>query len=125
MVIDEKHDLFVISADGIAKASPIEEYPLQGRAGSGVITMKLPNDSPGLSAAAAGDSSEQLIVLTSKNRGKVLRMSAAPKARRAGKGDYVISLSGKEQVAAVVLYQPSVEIPVVLDEAGEAVPTEG
>jgi DNA gyrase subunit A len=97
--------LWVITDDGIAKVTPLAEYPTQGRAGSGVITMKLPADSMGLTAAMTTEKlDETVIVLTSKDRAKSMKFSAAPLVKRANKGDYVISISGKEQVAALVTY---------------------
>jgi DNA gyrase subunit A len=97
--------LWVITDDGIAKATPLTEYPTQGRAGSGVITMKLPADSMGLAAAKTTEKlDETVIVLTSKDRAKSMKFSAAPVVKRANKGDYVISVTGKEQVVALVTY---------------------
>ncbi len=99
--------LWTITNDGVAKSSPLSEYPTQGRAGSGVVTMKLPNDSLGLAAAAIGKLDDNLTVLTNKNRPKTMRLSAAPNGRRDKRGDIVISLAGKEQVVGVIASQKS------------------
>src|SRR5690606_31154849 len=97
--------LWVITDVGIAKVSPMNEYPTQGRAGSGVITMKLPQDSKGLVAAVtAARLDDTVIVLTNKNRAKSMKFSAAPLVKRPNRGDYVISVSGKEEVVALVTY---------------------
>jgi DNA gyrase subunit A len=97
--------LWVITDIGIAKVTPLTEYPTQGRAGSGVITMKLPQDSKGLTAATtAARLDGTVIVLTSKNRAKSMKFSAAPLVKRPNKGDYVISVSGKEEVVDLVTY---------------------
>ncbi len=104
-IVHEETHLWTITDDGIAKSSPISEYPTQGRAGSGVVTMKLPKDSLGLAAAALGKLDENVIVLTSKNHAKTLKISAAPSGRRDKRGDIVISLGAKEQVSAVIVVQ--------------------
>jgi DNA gyrase subunit A len=110
--------LWTITDNGIAKSSPLAEYPTQGRAGSGVVTMKLPNDSMGLTAATVGKLDDNIIVLTNKARPKSMKIGTAPKVKRPAKGDYVISMTGKEQVASVVVYQKRQEVPEV-----EAEPT--
>jgi hypothetical protein len=73
--------------------------------------MKLPDDSLGLAAATVGRLAEAIVVLTNKQKAKYMRLSAAPAAKRANKGDYVISMGAKEQVVAVVKFQESIERP--------------
>ncbi len=98
--------LWVITDDGIAKVTPLAEYPTQGRAGAGVITMKLPTGSLGLAAAKTTEKlDEPVIVLTNKDRARTMKFSAAPLVKRASKGDFVMSVTGKEQVVALVTYQ--------------------
>ena len=105
-VVFEGSHLVTISDDGVAKTSPIAEYPVQGRAGSGVIAMKLPQDSPGLASACIVEKlDEPVIILTSKHRAKTIKAGTLPAAKRAGKGDIVIALGLKETIAALVTYQ--------------------
>jgi DNA gyrase subunit A len=102
------HDsLFVwaITDTGVAKMSQMDEYPTQGRAGTGVVTMKLPEDSIGIVSAVVISMEDNIAILTSKNRVKNIRYSETPKAKRAARGDYVISLQGKEIVREIVVYQ--------------------
>ena len=98
--------LITITDDGIAKTSSLSEYPTQGRAGSGVQTMKLLPESGGLAAGCVVSAlDEQVIILTSKNRAKSIKASAAILAKRAAKGDFVIALGLKETVRALVPQQ--------------------
>lgn len=97
--------LWTITDDGIAKSSPLSEYPTQGRAGSGVVTMKLPKDSGGVAASVIAHMDDHVIVLTNKNRPKDMRVSLAPSGRRDKRGDIVISLGAKEQVVAALMPQ--------------------
>ena len=101
----ENMHLWTITDDGVAKSSPLTEYPTQGRAGSGVVTMKLPKESGGVSAAIIAHMEDHIIVLTSKNRPKSMRVSLAPSGRRDKRGDIVISLDAKEQVIAALMPQ--------------------
>ncbi len=113
--------VWTITADGIAKSSPSEEFPIQGRAGSGVIAMRTPKDSEGVAAAAIGKPDDNIIVLTNKHKPLYMRISRAPLLKR-GKsgGDYVLSLRPKEAVSGVVMYQKRFVPP----ENGEPEPAE-
>lgn len=111
---------FNITEDGVAKTSAMNEYPTQGRAGSGVITMRLPKSSVELVAATIGKLDDTILVLTSKHKAKYMRISLAEtiKRGRAG-GDFVISLKDGETVVAVVNYDPKIiPAPPTDDDAG-------
>lgn len=109
---------WTITANGIAKCSPLEEYPIQGRAGSGVITFKLVNaplnglfggsDRDQLAAAAVGDLDDSAIILTNKpKKFKVTKIKTAMLTGRAKPGGAVISLvPAKEHVEGVCLVTP-------------------
>ncbi|MDX2160164.1 MAG: DNA gyrase subunit A [bacterium] len=119
-------DLFVlltVTDDGIAKHTPLSEYPTQGRAGMGVQTMKLSADSKGIAAAQVGRLDETVIVLTSHDRARPIRMDAAPSGKRASKGDYILSLNDQEQVTAVVRCQGLIVVPVDSIETAVAEPS--
>ena len=105
-LMEENRFIWAISDDGIAKISPEDEYPSQGRAGSGVIAMRLPASSLQLAAAAIGRENDSIVVLTSKNKAKYMRLTLAPQLKRgrAG-GDFVISLRDGEEVTDVITYQ--------------------
>lgn len=99
-----------ITDDGIAKISPIDEYPQQGRAGSGVISMRLPATSREMVAATIGRQDDNIIVLTEKNKPKYMRLGLAPilKRGRAG-GESVIAMRDSDAVSAVTVYQDRIE----------------
>ncbi|NDJ62484.1 MAG: DNA topoisomerase 4 subunit A, partial [Chloroflexi bacterium] len=98
--------LLTINDIGLAKSSVIDEYPVQGRAGSGVATMKLTKESQGIAAAVIGSLDAQVIILSDKHKARTIKLDKAPHGKRATKGDYVVSLSSKERVAAIVTHQP-------------------
>ncbi len=62
-----KPDSFVwsITDNGLAKATPIESYPLQNRYGQGVINMRLPKGSSEVVATTLLTKGATLIVTTS------------------------------------------------------------
>jgi DNA gyrase subunit A len=116
--------LLTITEEGIAKSTPLGEYPTQGRAGGGVIAMKLPNDSRGLAASCVVNRlDETIIILTTKKRSKTVKASAAPAVKRAQKGDVIIALGLSENIAALVPYQLPKPVPNPLSN-GASEPSE-
>jgi len=116
--------VWTITDDGIAKISPMEEYPTQGRGGGGVITMRLPTTSQEVAAATTGRLDARLIALSNKHKPLYMRMERTPiiKRGRAG-GESVISMTRKnERVAAVVDYRSLYEAPEA-EEPEEAEPS--
>jgi DNA gyrase subunit A len=100
LVRDATH-VWTISDAGIGKSTAISEYPTQGRAGMGVATMKLTEDSHGVAACAVGKPDDTIIILSNKGRAKSVRLGSAVSGRRSLKGDYIISLTGSEVVIGV------------------------
>lgn len=107
---DDNFYVWTITDDGVAKISPCSEYPTQGRAGAGVIAMRLPKESREIAAAAIGRQDDTIVALTNKNKPLYMRIGRAPmlKRGRAG-GDIVISLRSGEQVTSVVTYQAKIQ----------------
>lgn len=112
MIANDAHYVWNITDDGIAKISKADQYPTQGRAGSGVISMRLPTDSHEMAAATIGRQDDNIIALTNKHKPLYMRLGRVPdlKRGRAG-GESVISLRKNEQVIAVVNYAPRVVLP--------------
>ncbi len=108
----ENQYVWTITDDGVAKISLIDEFPSQGRAGGGVIAMRLPADSQAVRAATIGRQDDNIVVLTTKNKPKYMRVGLAQKLKRGRNGgDYVISMREKETVSAVVTFQNQIEVP--------------
>jgi DNA gyrase subunit A len=96
-----------ITDDGVGKISHVDEYPLQGRAGGGTISMRLPSNSRELACATIGRQDDNIVVLTSKNKPLYMRVGRAPVIKR-GKagGDIIMTVKAGESVKQVVNYQP-------------------
>jgi DNA gyrase subunit A len=103
--------VWTVTDDGIGKISPVSEFPSQGRAGSGVIAMRLPKNSTEVTAATIGKADHEIIVLNNRNKPLQMRLNRAPQVVRGRPGgDIVMSVHGKERVNAVVNFQPRVDI---------------
>lgn len=105
-----------ITEDGVAKISSMEQYPVQRRGGSGKITMRLPESSREVAAAAIGKLNDTVLVLTSRHKAKYMSLGLAEtvKRGRAG-GSSVIALRKNEAVIAVVEYRPKIAAPAIAD----------
>lgn len=112
--VHENQYVWNISDDGIAKISAVEDYPTQGRAGGGVISMRLPRSSSELVAAAIGRQDDNIVVLTDREKPLYMRIGRAPLLKRGRTGgEAVLTLRENERAAAVVAYQARVELPPV------------
>jgi DNA gyrase subunit A len=112
-VIRDGNAVWTITEGGIAKSTPIEEYPLQGRAGSGVTTMKLMLGER-LAATTIATLDDLVVILTQRGKFKVVKFRAAPHTARNSKGDYVISLGKTDRVGGVtqIIQRPTVLLPM-------------
>jgi DNA gyrase subunit A len=110
-IADEQANVWVCTDTGIAKSTPVVEYPVQGRGGQGVITAKLPKDAGGLTAASVGWPDDNIVLVTNKSKPKFMRIGLAPEGGRSTKGISVIAVQGKELVAHVVKLEARIEVP--------------
>jgi DNA gyrase subunit A len=89
----------------LAKSSPIDDFPVQGRYGQGVVAVRFSGKEARLAAAALGQSDASLMVVTNRSRTKPMRFDAAPRSGRNTTGSSVISLGAGESVQRVVTLQ--------------------
>jgi DNA gyrase subunit A len=72
-------DVLVATGGGYAKRTPIDEYPVQGRGGKGVLTAKITERRGGLVGAVAISPDDELFAITSN--GGVIRTPVKPVRR--------------------------------------------
>ena len=96
-------DAFVFTATdgGFAKRTPIEEYPVQGRGGQGVLTAKITDGRGGLVGALMVDPGDEVFAITSG--GGVIRTRAdeVRPTSRATMGVRLINLANGDAVVGV------------------------
>jgi DNA gyrase subunit A len=78
-VVRDGLDVLVATNGGFAKRTPIEEYPIQGRGGKGVLTAKITERRGGLVGAVVIDPDDELFAITSN--GGVIRTPVKPVRR--------------------------------------------
>ena len=97
----QKEQLLTVTQNGYGKRTLMEEYRVQGRGGSGIMTMKI-TDKNGPIVAVRQVSDEDELILAS-DKGKVIRTRVAEisEVGRVAQGVRLINLEDGEQVAAV------------------------
>jgi DNA gyrase subunit A len=78
-VVQDGMDVLVATNGGYAKRTPIDEYPVQGRGGKGVLTAKITERRGGLVGAVVISPDDELFAITSN--GGVIRTPVKPVRR--------------------------------------------
>ncbi len=106
--------LLVVSEFGYGKKTPTEEYKVQNRAGSGILTYKVTDKTGKLICARYLEKNSKSDVLIATSSGKVLRLSAkqVPTLGRATQGVRLMKMD-KDKVTSVAVIEEAV------DEASE------
>ncbi len=101
MVVRPDAYVFTATDGGYAKRTLIDEYPVQGRGGHGVLTAKLTDDRGGLVGALMVDETDEVFAITSN--GGVIRTRAdeVRPTSRATMGVRLINLSNGDAVVGV------------------------
>lgn len=97
-----------VSDDAVAKVSVGSDYPVQGRAGGGVIAMRLAKSSKEIAATASISPDQTVWLLSNRGKAKELNAKRFPVVIRGRPGgDIFMTMERKdEQIAAVVVVQP-------------------
>jgi DNA gyrase subunit A len=78
-VVRHGMDVLVATNGGYAKRTPLDEYPIQGRGGKGVLTAKITQRRGGLVGAVVISPDDELFAITSN--GGVIRTPVKPVRR--------------------------------------------
>jgi len=124
-VLSQKPDILTVSVNGYGKRTPISEYRLQGRGGSGIINMRTTKRNGQVIAAMEVTGEDQLLIITAE--GKIIRMDVADISRigRATQGVRLIQLGSDDQVVSAIRTAEreeegkSAPVSVVPDEVDE------
>lgn len=102
-VLDPKLDVLTVGANGLGKRTAINQFPIQGRGGKGVVAMKL-SSRTGNIIGAGMTRDDDTVVLVSTG-GILIRIpsSQVSKIGRATQGVTLMRLGAKDQVATMAL----------------------
>jgi DNA gyrase subunit A len=102
-VLSGKPDILTVSQNGYGKKTPVDDYRLQGRGGSGIINMRTSDRNGEVVASMEVEDDDSILVIT--EQGKIIRMDAGGVSRigRATQGVRLIQIDEEDQVAAVMV----------------------
>ena len=102
-IVEPGHDLVFVSANGFGKRTPIEDYPRQGRGGSGVIAMKVTDKTGLLVGARMATVEDNLMMITLK--GIVIRIQGEQISRigRATQGVTLMKVGKNDRLVSMAL----------------------
>lgn len=101
--VEDGEDLLVVTARGLGKRTPIEEYPVQGRGGQGVKTLRLSARTGPIAAARLVREGQELLVISQD--GVVIRTDVGSISRqsRDTQGVRVMQVGENDAVAAIAV----------------------
>jgi DNA gyrase subunit A len=104
---DSETDLVVITQKGYGKKTKVEEYKVQHRGGSGILTYKVSSKTGQLITARTQDIHTKSDTLIATSNGKIIRLSIdqIPKLGRATMGVRLIKLSGNDKATSAAFLE--------------------
>jgi DNA gyrase subunit A len=111
-------DVLVATGGGYAKRTPVDQYPVKGRGGMGVLTARIVGARGELVGALMVDPEDEVFAITSS--GGVIRTAAA-EVKQSGRqtmGVRLMNLAAGDSVVAIARNAESPHAAATVDEAG-------
>jgi len=95
--------LFVMSSNGYGKKTKLSEYKVQGRGGSGILTMNVtPKTGSLMAAKVVTDDVEEIVAMSKKSQVIRVALSEIPTLSRATQGVRVMKLRDGDSLASLI-----------------------
>lgn len=100
-VVDENLSLLVVSENGYGKRTKLDEYRVQSRGGSGILTMNCTDKTGLVVGAEVVEDDDKLLLMTTKGKGIRMRIKEIRATGRVAQGVRLVNLSGGDSVASI------------------------
>lgn len=100
-VVDEDLSLLVVSENGFGKRTALGEYRVQGRGGSGILTMQCTDKTGKVIGAEVVEDTDRLLVMTTKGKGIRVRVKEIRTTGRVAQGVKLINLADGDTVRSI------------------------
>jgi DNA gyrase subunit A len=100
-VVDEEASLLVVSAKGFGKRTKLDDYRVQGRGGSGILTMDVTDKTGVIVGAEVVENDDRLLVMTQNGKGIRIRVKEIRTTGRVAQGVKLIDLAANDQVRSI------------------------
>jgi DNA gyrase subunit A len=114
-VVRDGMDVLVATNGGFAKRTPIDEYPVQGRGGKGVLTAKITQRRGGLVGAVVISADDELFAITSN--GGVIRTPVKPVRRTRDRNTMGVKLMDLPEGVTLVAIARNADEPEEQDQS--------
>jgi DNA gyrase subunit A len=95
--------LWSITDNGLAKASPMAVYPIQGRYGQGVINVRFPKGADEVVASVIGDDNTKIIITMANGSTKSVKLGKTIKGNRPIMPRRLITLGKRNRITGAVV----------------------
>ncbi|HSI73957.1 MAG TPA: DNA gyrase subunit A [Fimbriimonas sp.] len=100
-VVDEECTLLVVSEHGYGKRTALDEYRIQGRGGSGILTMNCTDKTGEIVGAEVVENDDRLLIMTTKGKGIRVKVKEIRTTGRVAQGVKLINLASGDQVRSI------------------------
>lgn len=100
-VIREDSTLLVVSEHGYGKRTELSEYRVQGRGGSGILTMSCTAKTGSIVGAEVVENDDRLLVMTQNGKGIRVRVKEIRLTKRVAQGVKLINLAKGDAVRSI------------------------
>lgn len=100
-VVNEENTLLVVSENGYGKRTDLTEYRLQGRGGSGILTMNCTDKTGKIVGAEIVEEEDKLLVMTTNGKGIRVRIKEIRTTGRVAQGVKLINLGSNDSVRSI------------------------
>jgi hypothetical protein len=101
-VLHPQDEILFVTSDGRAKRVAVEQFPVQGRNGMGVVAWKLPRAAQ-IVGIATGKGTTRITLQLEKLAPKSLRLDEAPLQNRTASGKQVVDLKAGDRLLALTV----------------------
>ncbi|MBS1706383.1 MAG: DNA gyrase subunit A [Armatimonadetes bacterium] len=100
-IVRPEASLLVVGENGYGKRTPLDDYRVQGRGGSGILTMNVTSKTGRIVGAEVVEDDDKLIVMTTNGKAIRMKVSDIRTVGRVAQGVKLINLSGSDQVRSI------------------------
>ena len=112
--------LLVVGERGYGKRTNLDEYRVQGRGGSGILTMAVTDKTGKIVGAEVVDEDDRLLVMTTQGKGIRMKVNGIRLVGRIAQGVKLIDLAAGDSVRSIArIVQGTDDGDLDVDDEGE------
>jgi DNA gyrase subunit A len=100
-IVDDELSLLVVSEHGYGKRTKLDEYRIQSRGGSGILTMNCTEKTGLVVGAEVVEDDDKLLLMTVKGKGIRMRVKEIRATGRVAQGVRLVNMTGNDSVASI------------------------